>query len=191
MGGLTVLSLKALQMVLMCSQGEKHYWRVTVTIFGLEPSWWGAAVEETAKHTCLGKLAFLTVLNRSWQMLPVSEHLGHSDLSGLQGVLFEMPVFDFSAENRHNDIYSTLTLCESQEFDKNQTNKTPKWNVIHFRGDSMEGGAGHILPPTTQFDVHWVDGTRRNDNICNYYRTARSSLNWLQMLKPKAYTARV
>lgn len=37
-----------------------------------------------------------------------------------------MPVFDFSAENRHNDIYSTLTLCESQEFDKNKTNKTPR-----------------------------------------------------------------
>lgn len=62
-----------------------------------------------------GKPVFLAVSNLAADKSCICERLGQSDVPGVgrgggSRMLFEMPVFDFSASNKRNDIYSTHTL---------------------------------------------------------------------------------
>lgn len=55
----------------------------------------------------------------------------------------------------------------------------------------MAGEAGHVLPPPSQCNTHWVGGMERNSNCPRCCRTPQVHSLPLQILKQKAYIAGV
>lgn len=120
---------------------------------------------------------------QSWSVLTralfVCERLGQSDLPAVQRVLFEMPIFDFSASNKHNDIYSTHTLWELGIWQKQNKHNT-QMRCSSFQG-WFHGGRGGARTPTsipTGVTCPGVGG-QRELYCCKDDRTSGISLNWL------------
>lgn len=129
---------------------EKHSHRVTLKVFGLEPSWSGASVEQPSKTSLApGKSAFLPVMTHHRQSLRCWGALESTWFSALWEVLCEMPFFKlFCPKHRYSYIY----FVKAWDLVKTAWTKCP--SEMSFT--SVEAEVGNTHPPTSHIMCHLV-----------------------------------